>query len=76
MQTIINFLRRTLALYAVRCLEIELHDQTTALQHVGDAATQRAISSAREATQRALLAARQRYIARLAPGHCPTWRTA
>lgn len=76
MARLILALQRALALYAVRSLETELHGQTMALHHVNDIATYRAISIASEHTRRALLKARQRYIDRLDPGHCPTWETA
>jgi hypothetical protein len=68
-------LRRALALYKMRCLEIELHDRTEALRHVSCDQLSDLCKSRRQ-TQRELLAARQRYIATLEPGDCPTWRTA
>ena len=76
MKTLINTISRAIALYQVRCLEIQLHDQTNALQVVSDVETFREICSAREITQRELLAARRHYIGTLQPGHCPTWKTA
>ena len=76
MRRLINLLARSIALCEVRCLEIELHDQTDALQHVSDVDACRAICTARDATQRALLKARQHYLSLLPPGHCPTWRNA
>ena len=68
-------LRLAWYLYHLRCLEVELHDRTQALREVG-AELLPALCKARRHTQRELLAARQRYIATLAPGDCPTWRTA
>lgn len=76
MSRFLNLLQRALALYAIRCHEIELHDQTEALHYIADVATFRAICTAREQTQRELLKARRHYISLLKPGHCPTWRTA
>lgn len=76
MSRLINLLQRALALYTMRCLEIELHDQTRALQSVLCAETFRRICTAREHTSRALLDARRHYLGLLKPGHCPTWRTA
>lgn len=76
MVRLITFAQRLLALYVMRCLEIELHDQTEALHRVADVATFRAICTAREITQRELLKARRHYLGLLKPGHCPTWRTA
>ena len=76
MSRLINLLQRALALYTVRCLEIELHDQTAALQTVLCVETFQRICAAREHTQRALLTARRHYISLLKPGHCPTWRVA
>lgn len=68
-------LRRAWYFYLMRCLEIELHDRTQALRIV-DADRLPALCRSRRRIQRDLLAARQRYIATLAPGDCPTWRTA
>lgn len=76
MSRLLRLLQRALAGYAMRCLEIELHDQTVALQSVSCVTTYRRICTAREHTQRALLEARRHYISLLDPGHCPTWRTA
>lgn len=75
MRRLIAALRRALALYRIRCLEIELHDRTQALRYVGSEQLAGLCKSRRQ-TQRELLAARQRYIALLEPGDCPTWRTA
>jgi hypothetical protein len=76
MTRLFNLLQRALALYAVRCLEIQLQDQTDALQTVRCVETFRQICTAREQTQRALLDARRHYLGLLKPGHCPTWRIA
>ena len=67
--------RRAWALFLMRCLEIELHDRTQALRSVS-AHDLPALCQSRRRIQRELLAARQRYIATLPTGVCPTWRTA
>jgi hypothetical protein len=75
MSNVLKLLRRALALYRMRCLEIELHDRTEALRNVSaDELT--TLCRSRQRIQRELLVARQRYIATLAPGDCPTWRVA
>lgn len=76
MNRLLTFAHRILALYVVRCLEIELHDQTEALQRVTDVPAFQSICAARQHTQRELLKARRHYLGLLKPGHCPTWRTA
>lgn len=67
--------RRAWALFIARCLEGELHDRTEALRTVS-AERLPALCRSRRRIQRELLAARQRYIATLPPGNCPTWRSA
>ena len=71
----LNLINRTWALFAMRSLEIALHDRTQALRDV-PVDELPALCKSRRRIQRELLAARQRYIATLAPGDCPTWRTA
>ena len=75
MRRLLILARRAWALFAMRSLEIELHDRTNALRHV-PADRLQALCRSRRRIQRDLLAARQRYIATLDPGDCPTWRTA
>jgi hypothetical protein len=75
MSRLLKFSRRAIALYLMRVLEIELHDRTNALRYV-DADRLPGLCRSRRRTQRDLLAARQRYIATLEHGNCPTWRTA
>jgi hypothetical protein len=75
MTRLLNLARRALALFRMRCLEIELHDRTQALRYVTSDQLAGLCRSRRQ-TQRALLAARQRYIALIKPGDCPTWRVA
>lgn len=75
MRRLIFTLRRALARVRIRCLEIELHDRTQALRHVTSDQLADLCKSRRQ-TQRDLLAARQKYIALLEPGDCPTWRVA
>jgi len=75
MRRLIATLRRALARVRIRCLEIELHDRTQALRHVTPDQLAGLCRSRRQ-TQRELLAARQKYIALLEPGDCPTWRVA
>ena len=65
--------RRAWALFAMRCLEVELHDRTEALRTITSERLTGLCRSRRQ-TQRELLVARQRYIATLAPGDGPTWR--
>lgn len=72
----IRLLCRALALYQMRCLEIQSDDQTAALHWVADVETFRAICTARERTQRELLAVRRYYTSLLNAGQCPTWRAA
>ena len=72
---LVGVVRRTRTLFAVRCLEMELHDRTEALRHVTPDQLAGLCRSRRQ-TQRELLAARQRYISMLRPGDCPTWRVA
>jgi hypothetical protein len=67
--------RRAWALFTMRSLEIELHDRTNALRYVA-ADRLPVLCRSRRRIQRDLLAARQRYIATLDPGECPTWRVA
>lgn len=67
--------RRALAVYRMRCLEIELHDRTQALRYVTPDQLA-GLCRSRRRIQRDLLAARQRYIALLEPGDSPTWRVA
>lgn len=76
MKTLLKLLQRALAHYHMRCLEIQLQDQTDALQHVEHINAYRDIFRARAATQRELCAARQHYISLLPPGQRCTWRTA
>lgn len=75
MKRLLNLIRLAMALYRVRCLEIELHDRTESLRHVATIDLS-ALCASRRQTQRELAAARQRYISLLAPGDCPTWRSA
>jgi len=75
MNRLLKRLRRSWYLYLMRCLEIELHDRTLALRDV-PVDELPALCRSRRRIQRELLSARQRYIATLAPGDCPTWRTA
>ena len=75
MKHFLNLINRTFAVFVMRSLEIELHDRTQALRYVR-AADLAALCRSRRRIQRDLLAARQRYIATLPPGNCPTWRTA
>lgn len=75
MRRLIATMRRALALYRLRCLEIELHDRTEALRNVpADELT--TLCRSRRRIQRELLAARQNYISLLEPGYFPTWRVA
>lgn len=76
MRRLLNLLQRALAQCAIYYLEIQLHDQTNALQHVTSLTTYRDIFRARAVTQRELLKARQHYIDLLPPGQRRTWRTA
>ena len=76
MRRLLNLLQRALALYDIHCLEIQLHDQTKALQQVISITTYRDIFRARATTQRDLLKARQHYTNLLPPGERRTWRTA
>lgn len=69
-------LRRAIALYKVRSLEIQLAGQCEAMQLVECPETRIAISLARIKTSAALLQARQRYIGLLPPGNRPIWKTA
>lgn len=75
MSNLLKLLRRALVLYRMRCLEIELHDRTQALRHVTPDQLA-GLCRSRRKTQRELLAVRQKYIALLEPGDCPTWRVA
>jgi hypothetical protein len=75
MSRMLILVRRTWALFVMRCLEVELHDRTQALRTVSADRLPELCRSRRQA-QRELLAARQRYIAFLEPGDCPTWRIA
>ena len=75
MTRLLKRLQRARALWVMRCLEIELHDRTEALRSV-PAGELSKLCRSRRRIQRELLAARQRYIATLPPGDCPTWRTA
>lgn len=75
MTRLIILLRRAWSMFLMRCLEVELHDRTQALRTVSHENLP-TLCRSRRRTQRELLAARQRYIATLPPGTCPTWRTA
>jgi hypothetical protein len=74
MNLLLKVLRRAWARFLMRCLEIELHERTEALRTVPTDELA-ALCQSRRRTQRELLAARQRYIATLPPGTCPTWRS-
>lgn len=76
MKSIVPAIRRALAIFRIRSLEIQLDGQNQAMQFVTDEDTRFAISLARINTRAALLRERQRYIALLAPGERPIWRAA
>lgn len=73
---ILNAIRRGIALFRIRSLEIQLDGQNQAMQMVDDEETRIAISLARAATRRQLVAARAEYQALLPAGERRTWRTA
>lgn len=75
MRRLIILARRAWALFVMRSLEIELHDRTNAMAWVPYSEIADLCRSRRR-IQGELLRARQRYIATLPPGTCPTWRTA
>lgn len=70
------YLRRTLALYKVRSLEIQLDGMNQAMQTVTCNETRLAISVARITVRRELAEARANYIKLLPPGQRRTWRAA
>lgn len=67
------YIRRAVALFLVRSLEIRLHDQISALQVVTDRDVRDQITAALRVTRRELAAARANYIALLPPGTRRTW---
>lgn len=69
-------IRRALALFKARSLEIELQGQNDAMQSVSCPETRIAISLARQQTRRALVAARASYLALLPSGNRRTWEVA
>lgn len=73
---LVQILRRLLALFKVRSLEIRLHDQNEALLAVRDTDTRIEISISKRRTQRELANARARYTELLPVGVRETWRTA
>lgn len=73
---LIQSIRRALAKFKVRCLEIRLHDQTEAMQHVSDTDMRIEISISKRRTQRELANARARYSELLPVGVRETWRVA
>lgn len=68
--------RRTRALFAVRCLEIELHGQNEVLATCQDEKTSISVRVARRMTQHDLARARADYHALLQPGDRRTWEVA
>lgn len=73
---IISTLRRLVAGYRVRTLEIELQGQTDALAAVRDVDLHMRIAAARRITKRDLAKARADYNALLPPGTRRTWSAA
>ena len=73
---LLGVVRRTRALFAVRCLEIELHGQNEVLAACHDEKTSVAVRVARRMTQHELARARADYHALLQPGERRTWELA
>lgn len=70
------YLRRGIALFRVRSLEIRLHDMNEAMQCVEDEETRIAIILARAQVRRDLAAARNEYLSLLPAGKRRTWQSA
>jgi hypothetical protein len=73
---IVGVVKRTRALFAVRCLEIELHGQNEVLATCCDEKTCIAVRVARRMTRQSLARARADYHALLQPGDRRTWELA
>lgn len=73
---LLGVVRRTRALFAVRCLEIELHGQNEVLAACRDEKTCVAVRVARRMTRHELARARADYHALLQPGERRTWELA
>lgn len=73
MRRLMTALRRAIALYQVRTLEITLDGQHQALQSIRCRDTRACIEAARRITERELATARAKYIALLPVGERRTW---
>lgn len=73
MKRLIILVRRAIAVFRVRSLEIQLDGHVTALDQVRDPSTQIDIINSKRATQHELLAARRTYLGLFPPGVRKTW---